>query len=217
MPILKIDGTAPLSAGSVKALAALCDQTEDHPGTEAVTLHVEGAPTEGWTTGLNVALVTKWERTLRRLERLPAPTIAVVRGDCGGTALDALLATDVRIATPGARLLVSGDAGATWPGMASYRLVQQAGAARVRRAVVLGVPLTAADAAALGLVDELTDDPEGALAATVRRLAGRSGKELAIRRQLLFDATTTSFEDAIGPHLAACDRALRRVPVGEAP
>ncbi|MCZ9336264.1 enoyl-CoA hydratase/isomerase family protein, partial [Streptomyces sp. TRM76130] len=38
---------------------------------------------------------------------------------------------------------------------------------------------------------------------------GLSGKELAIRRQLLFDAANTAFEDALGPHLAACDRALR--------
>ncbi|KOG89867.1 enoyl-CoA hydratase, partial [Streptomyces varsoviensis] len=39
--------------------------------------------------------------------------------------------------------------------------------------------------------------------------SGLSGKDLAIRRQLLLDARTTSFEDALGPHLAACDRLLR--------
>ncbi|GGZ62273.1 hypothetical protein GCM10010387_64700 [Streptomyces inusitatus] len=208
---LKIDGSAPLTAESVKALAALCDQAEDHTGPAAVTLHVEGTPTEGWTTGLSVAAVTKWERTLRRLERLPTPTVAVASGDCGGTALDAFLATDFRIAATGTRLLLVSDGEATWPGMAAYRLVQQAGVAAVRRALLLGRPIPAAEAAALGIADEVTDDPASALAATVRAVAGLPGKELAIRRQLLFDATTTSFEDAIGPHLAACDRALRRV------
>ncbi len=51
---------------------------------------------------LTVALVSKWERALRRLERLPAVTIAVADGDCGGPALDALLATDYRIGRRGA-------------------------------------------------------------------------------------------------------------------
>jgi isomerase DpgB len=40
--------------------------------------------------------------------------------------------------------------------------------------------------------------------------AGVAGEELAIRRQLLLDAGHTRFEDALGSHLAACDRALRR-------
>ncbi|MFF8960934.1 enoyl-CoA-hydratase DpgB [Streptomyces sp. NPDC014894] len=217
MLTLKIDGTAPLSAESVKALAALCDQAEDHTGPEIVALHVEGAPAEGWTSGLGVAAVTKWERTLRRLERLPTPTVAVARGDCGGTALDALLATDFRIAAADARLLIVTDGEATWPGMAAYRLVQQAGVAAVRRALLLGLPITAAEAASLGIVDTVADDPASALDATVRTVTGLPGKELAIRRQLLFDATTTSFEDAIGPHLAACDRALRRTSAGAAP
>jgi|SRR5882757_1224407 len=38
----------------------------------------------------------------------------------------------------------------------------------------------------------------------------RSGREPAIRRQLMYDAATTSFEEALGAHLAACDRMLRQ-------
>jgi isomerase DpgB len=40
------------------------------------------------------------------------------------------------------------------------------------------------------------------------------GAELAIRRQLMLEAMTTTFEDALGTHLAACDRALRSVATG---
>ncbi|MFD5558731.1 enoyl-CoA-hydratase DpgB [Streptomyces sp. NPDC127068] len=214
MTTVKIDGTAPLTLASVKALADVCDQAEDRSagdvGGGVITARVTGRPGPGWTEGLNVALVTKWERALRRLERLPAATVAVATGETGGPALDVFLAADIRLATPDAQLLVATDGEATWPGMAAYRLVQQAGTARVRRAVLFGVPIPADQARELGIVDELTEDPDAALAA-VARLAGElSGKELAIRRQLLFDATSTSFEDAIGSHLAACDRALRR-------
>ena len=174
-------------------------------------VRVSGAPRGPWARDLNVALVSKWERGLRRLERLPAATIAVADGDCGGAALDALLATDYRIAAASARLLVPIAGGATWPGMALYRLASQAGAAAIRRAVLFGAPIGAAAALALHLVDEVADDLAAALAATAELAASRSsGPELAIRRQLMLDAATTSFEDALGAHLAACDRVLRR-------
>jgi isomerase DpgB len=210
-----IDGTEPLSLASVKALDNLCDRVEDRPGSGVVTVHVTGAPKPEWTDGLSVALVTKWERVLRRMERLPVPTLATAAGDCGGPALDAFLATDVRIATPDTRLLLPLDGEATWPGMAVHRLVQQAGAARVRRAVLFGVPITAQEALTLGIVDQLAEDTS--VIETMKELvAGLSGRELAIRRQLLFDAASMSFEDALGQHLAACDRALRGAAAKEA-
>ncbi|AZM57018.1 enoyl-CoA hydratase [Streptomyces sp. WAC 01529] len=207
---LELDGSEPLSATAVKAVADLCDRAEDPEGHALAVVHVTGAPHGDWTGGLDVTLVTKWERALRRLERLPAATVAVARGDCGGTALDAFLAADLRVAAPGTRLLVPRDATATWPGMAVYRLVQLAGAARVRKAVLFGRPIDAAEALALGVVDEVADDPAAAVTAAAGLAHGLSGKEIAIRRQLMFDAATTSFEDALGAHLAACDRALRQ-------
>jgi isomerase DpgB len=155
-------------------------------------------------------LVTKWERTLRRLERLPAATVGIASGDCGGVALDAFLATDVRVATPDTRLLVPRDGMATWPGMASFRLVQQAGAARTRRAVLFGRPIDTAEAQALGIIDEVADDPATAVTAVAQLVGDLSGREVAVRRQLMLDATTTSFEEALGMYLGACDRALRR-------
>ncbi|MFD7132145.1 enoyl-CoA-hydratase DpgB [Streptomyces sp. NPDC059894] len=208
---LAIDGSQPLSVGTVRDLTVLCDEAEDRGDLGgAVTLHVTGVPAAGWADGLDVSVVTKWERTLRRLERLPAVTAAVATGDTGGAALDAFLTADIRIATRGTRLLLSFDGEATWPGMAAFRLARLAGAARARRAVLFGHPIQAPEALMLGIADELDEAPEAAAAAAVQRCAGLSGKELALRRQLLFDATATSFEDALGPHLAACDRALRR-------
>ncbi|MDN0200195.1 enoyl-CoA-hydratase DpgB [Streptomyces sp. S.PNR 29] len=206
---LALDGSEPLTAATVKAVTVLCDQAED-AADGIVTVRVTGAPDLTWTSGVDVILVTKWERVLRRLERLPRATVAVASGDCGGTALDAFLAADIRMALPDTRLLVPRDATATWPGMAGYRLVQLAGAARTRKAVLFGHPIAAAEALDLGIVDEIAEDPAAALAAAAEVTRGVSGQELAIRRQLLFDATTTSFEDALGAHLAACDRALRQ-------
>jgi isomerase DpgB len=207
---VRIDGARPPTAESIAAIGAVCDSAEDRSDCGTVVVHVSGAPGGSWARDLSVALVSKWERALRRLERLPAATIGVAAGGCGGAALDALLATDYRIAATSVRLLVPVEAGATWPGMALYRLSHQAGAAAIRRAVLFGTPIEAGDALAAGLVDELTDDPASALAAAAELTKAFSGAELAIRRQLMLDAAAVSFEDALGRHLAACDRARRR-------
>lgn len=206
---IHIDGRQPVSAALVAALGSLCDRAEDGAENAVVTLHVTGAPAELDAGGLTVALVSKWERQLRRLERLPVATIAAVEDDCGGTALDALLTADYRIAARSARLVLPVQAGTAWPGLALYRLAQQAGIAAVRRAVLFGAPLTAADALAARLVDELADDPARALAEAAGIAGALVGAELAVRRQLLLSAPGTLFEDALGLHLAACDRTLR--------
>ncbi|MFE0130470.1 enoyl-CoA-hydratase DpgB [Streptomyces sp. NPDC059037] len=213
---LTVDGTEPMSAAAVSAVQEVCDRAEAQGGSGILTVRVSGAPSGDWTSGLDVMLVSKWERALRRLERLPVATVAVAGGDCGGTALDVFLAADVRAATNGTRLLIPRDATATWPGMAGYRLVVLVGTARIRRAVLFGLPIEAPEALRLGIVDEIVDEPAAAAAAVAGLASGLVGKELAIRRQLLFDAATTSFEDALGPHLAACDRALRGTAQQEA-
>jgi isomerase DpgB len=207
---LRIDGGREISAAYVGALMGFCDRAEDEGGAGLATIHVSGTPSPGFAAGLDVGMVSKWERALRRLERLARPTVAVVSGDCGGPALDALLATDFRIATPDARLLLTVHGDATWPGMSLYRLARHAGANQIRRAALLGAPIDTAEALALRLVDEVVNDTDAALADLAKLAAGITGKELAIRRQLIFDASRTSFEDALGSHLAACDRALRR-------
>ena len=208
--VLRVDGGRPLSAADVEAVLRLCDRAEDGFAAGVLVAYLSGAPLPGWTGSLNVGLVTKWERAVRRLERLGLTTVAVAAGDCGGTALDLLLAADVRIAAPGARLVLPTSGGATWPGMALYRLARQGTAGGLRRAVLLGTPIGTDAALAAGLVDVVTDRPDDALAEVAAAAAGLSGTEQAIRRRLLLDARQQSFEEALGAHLAACDRALRR-------
>ncbi|MFD4523032.1 enoyl-CoA-hydratase DpgB [Streptomyces sp. NPDC058470] len=212
--VLRIDGRQALSAEWIGVVSAACDSAEDRGGRSRVVVHVSGAPEEPWAGNPTVSLVSKWERALRRLERLPAATVAVAADDCGGLALDALLATDYRIATPSVRLLLPAGEGGTWPGMALYRLGRHgASGSVIRRALLFGTPVEVSEALALHLVDELSDDPARTLALARERLATVSGTELAIRRQLMLDASTTGFEEALGAHLAACDRTLRRAAV----
>jgi isomerase DpgB len=211
--VIRVDGGQPPSPALIRALNDSCDTAEDHGGHRRIVVHLSGAPRHGWADGLPIAVVSKWERTLRRFERLPAATIGVASGDCGGLALDVLLAADYRIAVAPVRLLMPTAVGGTWPGMSLYRLARQAGSAAIRRAVLFGTPIQADDALRLRLIDELTDDAASSLAAAVLTEA-TPGAELAIRRQLMLEASAVSFEDALGVHLAACDRALRMGAAG---
>jgi isomerase DpgB len=209
-----IDGSQPLAPATVAALDAFIDRVEDAPAGSVALLDLTGTPAST-TERPPLAVVNRWERVLRRLERVGTTTVAVVHGDCGGTAVEALLATDLRVATTDARLHLPVAAGGVWPGMGLYRLANQVGYARLRRVVLFADAIPADRALALDLVDEVTDDLATASADTVAALAATAGPDVAVRRQLMLDATTLPFEEALGRHLAACDRVLRQARTEE--
>ncbi|WP_436405583.1 hypothetical protein, partial [Mycobacterium gordonae] len=59
-----------------------------------------------------------------------------------------------------------------------------------------------------GLVDVVTDNPEAEVD-MLRAAVGRLD-DLRIVRQLIAEAVHTSYDEALGAHLAACERYLRR-------
>lgn len=210
-----IDGGQHLEPATVELLDAFIDRVEDAPTSSVPVLDLTGIPTAIRTDRLRIDLVNRWERGLRRLERLSRPTVAVVHGDCGGIAIEALLATDLRVAAADARLHPRAETGGVWPGMGLYRLANQVGYARVRRWMLFGTAISATEALSLDLVDEVAADVTVATANAVASLDTSAGPEVAVRRQLMLDATTTTFEEALGRHLSACDRVLRRNRIGE--
>lgn len=206
---IRVTGADPLSAGLIGRIDEACGRAEDATGTPMVVVTLHGTGYEGeWPGDVGVHMVNKWERALRRLERLNAVTVAVADGACHGPLLEILLATDYRIAAPDSRFAFPSYAGEAWPGMAMHRLANQLGVARARRLVLFGAELTATEAHAAGLVDAVAADPSEQLDTLADSVRATTGRELAIRRRLLLDATATSFEESLGVHLAACDRAL---------
>ena len=211
-----IDCSKPLTPDAIAALVQVCDRIEGDDGESVVVLHVTGDAATAdqghqWPgEGVSIQQVSSWERALRRLERLPAAIIGVAEGHCTGAALEVLLATDYRIATPDASLKLPVTDGQVWPGMAVHRLASQIGVAKARQLVLFGRSIPADVAVRIGLIDEVvTNLPEAVMFAT-NVVSGFEGSELAIRRRLLLDASTTSFEESLGAHLAACDRMMRR-------
>lgn len=212
---LRLSSARPLTQDLITELNAVCDRVEDTGGAEVAVFELTGAvsgepaPVQ-WPGGVNIHLVSRWEKAIRRVERLCAPTVAIVEGECSGPALELLLATDYRIGTPRTRLSLGQQAGVLWPGMALHRLEQQVGLARVRRLALFNMAIEAREALPLGLLDEVAEAPHEVLATLLERVGQLTGAEIAVRRRLLLEAATTPHEDALGVHLAACDRALRR-------
>ncbi|WP_221323718.1 enoyl-CoA-hydratase DpgB [Actinoplanes sp. L3-i22] len=207
-----IDCARPLEDLTVM-LNEVCTQVEGGTERTVVVLRLYGTSATGreWPGDVSVRLVNRWERAVRRLERLSAVNIAVATGTCGGPTLDVLLAADFRIGGTDLQLMLPVNDGHFWPGMSLYRLVQHLGVARARQIVLWGVDIPAATATELGLVDQVTEDLVEAVH-TAAVLTGRiSDKELTVRRQLLLEAGSAEYEEALGAHLAACDRELRRL------
>jgi enoyl-CoA hydratase len=123
-----------------------------------------------------------------------APT-AAVDGPAIGGGCELALACDFRIASerdffaqPELSLGILAGAGGHW------RLAQAVGLQTARRMLYTGARLSAADAAAAGLADELAADPEAAAQAMAEKIARQSWRALELTKLALRSqrpATTT--------------------------
>ena len=123
------------------------------------------------------------EELVSRLANFPKPTIAAINGHCFGGGLELALACDFRIAASRAKLgqtevnlgLVPGAGG-------SQRLVRVVGHAKAKELVLLGLRLTAEEAAAIGLVTKTVSNE--AFAGEVRTFAEKLAKQAPVAIRL---------------------------------
>lgn len=134
-------------------------------------------------------------RLMRTLAALPVPVVAAVHGACAGGGLDLALACDWITAGPEARLghpgirrgLVTGWGGTT---LLPRRLGPRCTLALLAEAEMI----QAADAARIGLVDEIASDAPACAARRARALARLNPRRLALWRA----ARTGGFVDIFG-------------------
>jgi 3-hydroxyacyl-CoA dehydrogenase len=144
----------------------------------AVMLRAEGRSfaSDGALSAKDMAARPDLAALCRAVEDCTVPVFAVLQGLASGAGAELALACHARLATPTARLafpaarlgLVCGAGG-------TQRLPRLIGAAQALRLMQGGAPVLAAEALALGLVDEVieADSPEAALAMLRERLANR--------------------------------------------
>jgi len=111
-----------------------------------------------------------------QITALPQPTIAAVRAPALGGGLEFLLLCDLVVSNPEARYgLPEVGLGIIPGGGGTQRLARRIGPARAMEMVLLGAPVTAAEALSLGLVSRVVADEDVVSTATglARQLADR--------------------------------------------
>jgi isomerase DpgB len=209
---LRLSRTGPTLADTVGDILRTCQLAEETAQCSALVIHVQDSAQDLAGCPMTTQLLSQWERALKRLETVRVPTVCVIEGSCHGLMLELMLCTDHRIAGPDLEISLARAGDTLWPSMALYRLSAQLGSAQSRRLVLFGTPLTAEQALRLGLINSIENDPEAACAGFVAGLADARIQDLSVRRHLLLDSASSTYEDMLGSNMAACDRALRRQP-----
>lgn len=174
----------------VEGLHAVLDRLEADEGLAAVVL--TGAGEKAFAAGADIAQLRDRtaadalrginSRVFARIEELPVPVVAAVRGYALGGGCELALACDLRVAGEGAKLgqpevklgIIPGAGG-------TYRLPRLVGLGRARELIYTGRIVTAAEAERIGLVEKVVPDDEVVAAALALAEEIATGGVLAVR------------------------------------
>ena len=126
------------------------------------------------------------DMVLRRLARMPMPTIAAIDGPAIGGGFELALACDLRVCRRGVRIALSESRIGGLAANGAVRLTRLIGPARTKELLYTGDPITAEQALAWGAINRMADDGTAlevsrALAAAIAArgpLSNRLGKTL---------------------------------------
>lgn len=155
---------------------------------------------------------------MRRLERLPMPTIAAVNGLALAGGLELVLCCDLVVAAAGAKI---GDFHANYgllPGAgASVRLPRRVGPALAKQLMFTGAMVEAEDLRHSGLLNDVVpaDRLEAEVDALVAQIAAKSPLGLARMKQLVDDALEAPVEVGLRAELLASSLHGRSVDMAE--
>jgi enoyl-CoA hydratase/carnithine racemase len=151
-------------------------------------------PRKMWATftprpwrGTNVFQEAPWA-----WRRLPVPVIAAVEGHCLGGGVQIALAADFRFATPDSTWSVLEGRWGLIPDMSGIQALKElVGIDTAKRLTMTAAMISGEEAARLGLVTELAEDPVAAATAFARELTAKSPDALAAAKRL-FNGTWTA-------------------------
>ena len=124
---------------------------------------------------------------------MPVPVIAALHGACFGGGLQIALGADIRIAHPDTKLSVMEIKWGLIPDMSiSQTLLRLVRSDVAKELAYTGRVVSGAEAAALGLVTQLSDDPQAAALALAREIARKSPDAIRAAKKLLDTAPQLS-------------------------
>lgn len=205
--------------GMLKELSDACDTVEANAAVRVAILTGEG---KAFSAGGDIrawggmepnefghAWVRFGHRVFERLASLRMPLIAAVNGHALGGGLELAAAADVRIAEAQVKIGLPEAGLGMVPGWSgTQRLVKRFGAQAVRRMLLGGEVLTAAEAADLGIVDKVVETGQSVAAAKdyAARIAARGPVATEISKLMIAVANgedNGSAVEALGSILVA--------------
>jgi 2-(1,2-epoxy-1,2-dihydrophenyl)acetyl-CoA isomerase len=157
----------------------------------AFTADLDGLPMniKRWTTTLHSAIA--------RFQRMDAPMVAAVQGVCAGGMCAFAAGSDVVVAADNARFVAAyAGIGFSCDAGSSIMYSRRMGLARARKFLILNETLPAADALAVGLVDEVVplEQVQSRALAIARQLAAGPTRAFGEIRRLLMSAEDQPLE-----------------------
>ena len=130
--------------------------------------------------------------------QVPVPVIGAIHGVAFGGGIQIALATDIRFATPDARFSVMEIKWGVIPDMTGTQTLRHLVPLDVAKELTFtGRILSGTEAAELGLVTHLNDDPRAAARELAREIAGRSPSAIRAGKRLLDRAWNVSPEEGL--------------------
>ena len=143
-----------------------------------------------------VPMLDAFHRIFRFLDSLPQATIAAVDGRCLGGGCELAAFCDVVLATPRSAFGQPEIDLGCFPPVGTAWLPRVMGRAAFEF-LLSGAPVSAAEAARMGLVTRVVNDLDVEARAVVNRLAGKSGAVLGLARKALRQGAQGTFSDAL--------------------
>jgi enoyl-CoA hydratase/carnithine racemase len=195
------------------AIIAAAERLRGESGVRAVVLHGAGKSfcsgldfpavaaaggLEAFTGILDEPSPNYFQRAGQGWIDLPVPVIAAIHGNCLGGGLQIALAADIRIATADARLSVMEGRWGLIPDMSITRtLPRLVGIDVAKELTYTARTITGEEAAGLGLVTRLAEDPLAAAMRLAREIARRSPDAVRRAKRLFDEAWSGSTADTL--------------------
>ncbi len=213
--VVKLNRPDRLNAVNDALASALCDAlaraSQELPG--AVVLTGEG---RAFCAGHDLkepqevevgAAVVRLERladVTRRIRHLPMPVIAAVKGYALGAGCEFAICCDLVVAEPTAVFgFPEVEVGLAVTGGVTHLLPVLVGSAKAKELVLFGTRISAEEAATLGLVNVLTDDPLAQAIEWAKDLAAKPRLAVAMAKSCLTAGLTGNLENAFALETAA--------------
>lgn len=168
----------------------------------------------GERRGMNESQVCDALDSLRKLttslEKIPAPTIAVLEGAAFGGGLELALCCDLRVAKPGALMGLTETRLAIIPGAGgTQRLTRLVGIARAKEMIFTGKRLSAQEAMLFGVVGACEEDPHAWATSIASEIVEGGPVAVLAAKQAIETGYGLSLEQGLDEERRAYEKTLR--------